>query len=260
MDALAAAAGGGRATAAADRHDPQFEAVDAETHTVMQSRMNLSVREQYESQNTTFILWLFDSHEHYSELLQPALLDELAPQHERDQERRTQAGKPSKRRDYVRATCRQWLHGIDPSRPETHLIRLTDLGITVYGRYFNEFKKSVQKRSNGATQAEMVSIHLGHSVFEGAKSALTHLYTECGLDKHVVPKDLWHSLALYKQGSRRTSAREKKTLGLSTAEGKNHLPMAAYKYLAKLLYESPNPEHIPAHTFFVLNWNLVSRA
>ena len=36
--------------------------------------------------------------------------------------------------------------------------------------------------------------------------------------------------------------------------------MAACKYLTKLLYESPNPEHIPAHTFFVLNWNLVSRA
>ena len=36
--------------------------------------------------------------------------------------------------------------------------------------------------------------------------------------------------------------------------------MAACKYLAKLLYESPNPEYILAHTFFVLDWNLVSRA
>ena len=36
--------------------------------------------------------------------------------------------------------------------------------------------------------------------------------------------------------------------------------MAACRYLAKLLYESLNPEHIPAPTFFVLNWNLVSRA
>ena len=101
MDALAAA----RATAAADRHDPQFEAVDAETHAVMQSRIISSVCEKCESQNTKFILWLFDNCEHYSELLQPAVLDKLAPQHEGDQERRTQAGKPSKRRDYVRATC-----------------------------------------------------------------------------------------------------------------------------------------------------------
>ena len=76
----------------------------------MQSRINPSVHEKYESQNTKFILWLFNNREHYSELLQPAVLDELAPQHERDQERRTQAGKPSKRREHVRATCRQCLH------------------------------------------------------------------------------------------------------------------------------------------------------
>ena len=107
MDALAAAAAA-RATAAADCYDPQFEAVDAKTH-AMQSRINPSVREKYESQNTKFVLWLFGNREHYSEFLQPVLLHELAPQHERDQERRTQAGKPSKRRDYVCETCRQWL-------------------------------------------------------------------------------------------------------------------------------------------------------
>ena len=46
MDALAAAAAA-RATAAADRHDPQFEAVDAETHAVMQSSLiNPSVCEK----------------------------------------------------------------------------------------------------------------------------------------------------------------------------------------------------------------------
>ena len=39
MDALAAvAATAARATAVVDRRDPQFEAVDAETHAVMQSR------------------------------------------------------------------------------------------------------------------------------------------------------------------------------------------------------------------------------
>ena len=143
MDDLAAAAAA-TTTTAANRGTAQFEAVDAETRAVMQSRINPSSRAHYDSENTKFILWLFDNREHYSDFLQPALLNELALQLERDKERRTQAGKPSKRRDHVRATCRQWLGGIEPNRPETYPIRLTDLDIKVYGRYLNAFKKRVR--------------------------------------------------------------------------------------------------------------------
>ena len=116
------------------------------------------------------------------------------------------------------------------------------------------------KRSRSGADDAAVLIRLSPSAFEGATSALTHLYTECGLDKHVVSKELWRSLAIYKQGSRRTSAKEKKELGLSTVEGKKHMPVAAFKKMARHLYESPNPEHIPAHSFFVFDRNLVSRA
>ena len=123
--------------------------------------------------------------------MQPALIGGLALQLELDKERRTQAGKPSKRRDHVRATCRQWLSGIEPSRPETHPIRLTDLDIQVYGRYLNAFKKRVDRRSNDGAHAKSVMIRLSQSAFESTTSALAHLYTECGLDKHIVSKDLW---------------------------------------------------------------------
>ena len=63
-------------------------------------------------------------------------------------------------------------------------------------------------------------IRLSTSAFDGATSSLTHLYDECGLNKHEVSKDLWAKLKVYKAGSRRTSAREKE-LGLSTMEGNN---------------------------------------
>ena len=217
MDALAAVttAATTTTTTAANRDTAQFEAVDAETRSVLQSRINPNVRGQYEDKNINFIFWLFDNHEHYSELLQPALLNELVPQQERDKERRTQAGHPSKKRDYVRATCRQWLRGIEPSRPETFPIRLADLKIQIYGRYLNSFKKRAVKRSNVGADAAFVMIRLSRSAFEAATSSLTHLYTECGLDKQVVSKDLWRDLAVYKQGSRRISAREKKNLGAS---------------------------------------------
>ncbi len=35
---------------------------------------------------------------------------------------------------------------------------------------------------------------------------------------------------------------------------------AAYKYLAKILFESKKPEHVGAHTFLIIAWNLISHA
>ena len=43
-------------------------------------------------------------------------------------------------------------------------------------------------------------------------------------------------------------------------EGKKALPFEAYKYLAKILFESSEPEHVAAHTFLLVEWNLISRA
>ena len=68
-----------------------------------------------------------------------------------------------------------------------------------------------------------MAIRLSTPAFDGATSLLTHLYTKCGLDKHEVNKDLWAKLKVDKAGSRRTSATEKKDLGLSTMEGKKTL-------------------------------------
>ena len=38
------------------------------------------------------------------------------------------------------------------------------------------------------------------------------------------------------------------------------MPMATFKKLAKILIESEKPEDIPAHTFLVIDWNLISWA
>ena len=47
---------------------------------------------------------------------------------------------------------------------------------------------------------------------------------------------------------------------LSQTEGKRPLPFAAYEYLADILRRSDNPEHIAAHLFLLLDWNLISCA
>ena len=37
------------------------------------------------------------------------------------------------------------------------------------------------------------------------------------------------------------------------------MPFAAYRLLARILFESPKPKHIYAHAFLVLEWNLISQ-
>ena len=66
-----------------------------------------------------------------------------------------------------------------------------------------------------------MAIRLGTSSYDGATLLLTHSDTECTLDTHEVSKDLLEKLKVYKAGSRCTSARGKKKLGLSTMEGEN---------------------------------------
>ena len=38
------------------------------------------------------------------------------------------------------------------------------------------------------------------------------------------------------------------------------MSFAAHRLLARILFKSEKPEHIHAHTFLVLDWNLISRA
>ena len=65
---------------------------------------------------------------------------------------------------------------------------------------------------------------------------------------------------LYKKGTRRLAVKERKQLGLAAIEGKKPLPFCAYKYLAKIIFKSDEPEHVAAHKFLLLEWILISWA
>jgi hypothetical protein len=47
---------------------------------------------------------------------------------------------------------------------------------------------------------------------------------------------------------------------MRTVEGKDPIPIEAYKHLARILLASVNPEWSKAHLFLLLDWNLISRA
>ena len=131
----------------------EFGLVDAKTRDVMKSRVVPGVRVKYRTQNQKFLLWLFDNLEHYVVLMKPSLLEELATQ-------RTKSGTPSKGRDHVRATYKEWLKRVDADKPDTHPIDLTDLTFQIYTRYLATFKKLVRKRSQGVSKDKTVAIRL----------------------------------------------------------------------------------------------------
>ena len=102
-----------------------------------------------------------------------------------------------------------------------------------------------------------VLVRLEASTYDGIRSSISFLYRETAT---TMPATLNSSMSLYIKGSRRINLLAKQMLGMKITEGKKHMTKAVYKKIAQILFESSNPEHIFAHLFFILDWNLMKRA
>ena len=187
------------------------------------------------------MVWLFDSGEKYQHLLEPSILLEMNAADQKDKDRKTKKGTASKKRDYLRASCTRALTAINPSVEVSIPVKLEVLEFKVFTRFLSTFKKRVTKRTQDVMEGEVVMnesdlvIRLSPSSYDGACSALSHLFTECGIGKEQTScsKDLWLKLSSYKKGTRRLSAKEKKEHGLSTIEGKKPLPIVHMNILLR---------------------------
>ena len=114
---------------------------------------------------------------------------------------------------------------------------------------------------NGANSAK-ITIRLKPLSYDGVQSSLAHLYFECDFECNYndITKDLWKKIGAFKKGNRQKGAKERQNLGLCVSEGKDLIPLQAYIHLAMLLHKSDDPEHIAAHLFLLLDWNLISWA
>ena len=229
--------------------------MDLDTEAIMKARVAKKTRKGYDGSNTQFMLWLFDSpDEKYRPLLQESLLLDMVEAHKKDLVALTKKGQPSKTRTCTRHVCTAALAAIIEGDKATGPVLLENLTFSVISRYLSTFTKKVKNTD--------ATIRLTTSAYDGARSALAHLFKESGVDQDVneSTKHLWKNFTAYKKGVRRIGVTEKMAIGVSTSEGKLPLPFAAYKFLAQILFESAKPEHIAAHTFLVLEWNLISRA
>ena len=102
-----------------------------------------------------------------------------------------------------------------------------------------------------------ILIRVEVATYDQVRSAVSHLYTESGVE---MPKFISKGFSRYIKGSRRINLAAKQTLGLKIVEGKDAMSVEAYELIAKHLFHSGKTEHIFAHTFHVLDWNLMKRA
>jgi hypothetical protein len=237
-----------------DNTDILEREIDNETAAIMKQRLGDKTRTGYERYNVSFMIWIFDSDQKkYHHLLLPTIIPIMQQAHMADKNTLTKAGQPSKQRTHLRTVCYDALHEINKKDATTIPVNLQLLSFAVFTRYLSTFKKIT---------ADNTQVRLSASSYEAGCSALSHLFSESGIAKDVneTTKELWRELTAYKAGNKKAGLKEKNMLGISIVEGKKPLPFKAYIYLAQILFESDKPEHIAAHTFLILQWNLISRA
>jgi hypothetical protein len=231
------------------------ELMDIEVKEVMKHRLAKGTRANYERRLVNLMVWLYDNRDKYTTIINPSFCDKLDAANAADNARRTAANRPSKKRDYIRDVCMDTLHNIDSSDASTIPLNLSELTFTIFARYLCKFKRQVRHNEGVG-----VGIRLSPSSYDGECTALSYLYTECRKIKEETSRELWVKLAGYKKGSRRKGASERHHLGLKVTEGKKPLSLQGLKALARVLFRSEKPEYISAHTFLLMEWNLIARA
>ena len=96
-----------------ENYDISDMEVDLETAAVMKQRVAETTRDGYECRNIKFMIWLFNNHQKYPNLLESNLYHALLDNDRIDKTELTRGGRPSKARRYVRKKCREALRNIN---------------------------------------------------------------------------------------------------------------------------------------------------
>jgi hypothetical protein len=173
----------------------------------------------------------------------------------------------------MRAAIRGVINAIISGNSNTHPIVLKDLSFEIVSGFLDTFQKPFHHADDNGVDMVVPGVHpdnpskttwvqLSKSVYDGITSSLACLFTECKVARNVSEsvKEMWQTIPQYKKGSAGTGAKQRQQLGLRQNEGRDPFPFAAYIYLAEILAQSTDLEHVSANLFLVLDWNLISRA
>ena len=126
-------------------------------------------------------------------------------------------------------------------------------------QYLRDKNKDVTLLESAAVGNSKVKLAVQQSAsqYEGIRSSISYLYK---MTRVVMPDEMANNLRSFIAGQRRTGSKEKQDLGLTILEGKRPISSEAYELVCKHFFYSGKPEHVFAHLFNVLDWNLMKRA
>ena len=187
--------------------------LDAETIAVLNARLANSTRAKYNWSLIKFLRWLFDNSHIFPGILNPDLVAALLEANELDRGVRRKDGSPSTKRDHNKATSLAFLNGIDQQNPITFPIDFELLTFNVFAAYLKTFKRTIKRKrarvnpddNQTVIKTSTITIRLCAGSFNNACSALSHLFTECGVDKSAteVSITMWRKIALYREAKTR---------------------------------------------------------
>ncbi|KAL3793017.1 hypothetical protein ACHAWO_008273 [Cyclotella atomus] len=248
------------------------DAITADINHVVNSRISKRTRKSYDDYTVRLIIFLFDHREKFPALIPPRLLTKLEAAALSDLQNTTRAGRPKAIRKFIRKAIRDCFQMIDPTDSSTHPINLEEMDFRTLAHFLSTFSKkatrvnvngedTVVPHQPGDDPSQVVHLRLGPSSYDSVTSSLANLYKECKVPRDINEKvkDLWATISVYKKGAARDGAKQRKEFGLRTSSGKDPMPFGAYELLCSILHRSRNPQHIAAHLFLTLDWNMLSR-
>jgi hypothetical protein len=252
---------------------------------VEKNNVGPSTRDSYKNRLTDLILWLYENN--YAGILSTECRTRLATAMALDRQRR------SKTLANCRRCAKSLLEKLDRNDSNMSPINIVEsddeqeelLTYDVIAQFFSTKQKVVtvdkalamtfRQKLQDLTSQEgdevveevpmnadengqvRVAVRLEASTYDGFRSAISFLYKESGVQMR---DSMVTNFGRYIKGSKRINLAAKQTLGLKITEGKSHMTVPVYEKACEIFFESSKPEHVFAHAFLVLDWNLMKRA
>lgn len=193
----------------------------------------------YDNQNITFILWLFDNDMHREELLADWMVSRLYEAQALDNV--TNGGRS--KRPNMRAACKEALSAMNKHEDNCPIV-LPKLTFNLFSHYMT-------------TRKDRKGELLDKSSYGQVRSALAHLYKN---SKHEKSAEFEKDLSIFVGGLKRTVTDEKRKSGKAMDSGKKQMSFEVYKLLCHHLYKGKGDDYLFAHCMLTMEWNLMARS
>lgn len=209
--------------------------------TMMTGLVAPSTRKAYRLEQLKFITYLYDTNA--DKYISDTFLESFHQAHEKDQEN----DKSKKTRKHLRKCIREHLTKMDRFNKKCPIV-LKQVTFSVFSEYMIDFR---------STDEDGAICYLSKSAYGHMKSAFGNLFKTTN---QKMDSALENELNQLSNSLSRKITDWKAKSGQSLDEGKKPMSFAVYQLMCRKLLESDQADTLFAHTYLVLEWNLMARA